>query len=87
MPKVIIPSPLRKYANNQREVIIDGDSLKETMERLVQKYPEFKVSIDDSAFLSIFINSRLIRTDIERWDQLSLNNNDEITLVIPIAGG
>jgi adenylyltransferase/sulfurtransferase len=87
MPKVIIPSPLRKYANNQREVIIDGDSLKETMERLVQQYPGFKVSIDDSAFLSIFINSRLIRTDIERWDQLSLNNNDEITLVIPIAGG
>lgn len=87
MPKVIIPSPLRKYANNQREVIMDGDNLKETMERLVQQYPEFKIINDESAFLSIFINSRLIRTDIERWDQLSLNNNDEITLVIPIAGG
>ena len=87
MPKIIIPSPLRKYANNQREVIIDGDSLKETMERLVQQYPGFEIMNDDSAFLSIFINSRLIRTGIEKWDQLSLNSDDEITLIIPIAGG
>lgn len=87
MPKIIIPSPLRKYANNQREVIIDGDSLKETMERLFQQYPGFKIMNDDLAFLSIFINSRLIRTDIEKWDELSLNSDDEITLIIPIAGG
>lgn len=87
MPKVIIPSPLRKYANNQREVIIDGDSLKETMERLFQQYPGFKIMKDDAAFLSIFINSRSIRTGIEKWDQLSLNSDDEITLIIPIAGG
>ena len=87
MPKVIIPSPLRKYANNQREVIIDGDSLKETMDRLLEQYPGFKIMSNDSAFLSVFINSRSIRTDIEKWDQLSLNSDDEITLIIPIAGG
>jgi adenylyltransferase/sulfurtransferase len=87
MPKVIIPSPLRKYANNQREVIIDGDSLKETMDRLLEQYPGFKIMSDDSAFLSVFINNRSIRTDIEKWDQLSLNSDDEITLIIPIAGG
>lgn len=86
MPKVIIPSPLRKYSDNQREVIIDGDSLKETMKRLFQQYPGFKI-INDAAFLSIFINSRSIRTGMEKWDELSLNSDDEITLIIPIAGG
>ena len=87
MPKVIIPSPLRKYTDNQREVVIDGDSLKEAMERLFQEYPGFKIMDGASAFLSIFLNSRLIRTGRGKWDQLSLNSDDEITLILPIAGG
>ncbi len=87
MPKIIIPSPLRKYADNQREVVIDGDSLQEAMERLLLEYPQLEAMNHDSALLSIFINSRLIRTGIEKWDTLTLNSEDEITLIIPIAGG
>ena len=87
MPKVIIPSPLRKHTDDQHEVVIDGDNLKESMERLLRQYPGLKNVNDNSALLSIFINSRLIRIGIENWDQLSLNNDDEITLIIPIAGG
>ena len=87
MPKVIIPSPLRKHTDDQREVVIDGENLKESMERLLRQYPGLKNVNDNSALLSIFINSRLIRMGIENWDQLSLNNDDEITLIIPIAGG
>ena len=87
MPKVIIPSPLRKHTDDQREVVIDGENLKESMERLLRQYPGLKNVNDNSDLLSIFINSRLIRMGIENWDQLSLNNDDEITLIIPIAGG
>ncbi len=87
MPRVVIPSPLRKYTNNQREVIIDGDSLEETIERLLQQYPGLNTIINDSNLLSIFINSRLIRIATEKWNKLSVNKDDEITLIIPIAGG
>ena len=87
MAKVIIPFPLRKYADNQREVIIDGDNLKETMELLLRQYPGLEIINHDSALLSIFINNRLIRTGIEKWNTLILNNEDEIALIIPIAGG
>jgi molybdopterin converting factor small subunit len=87
MPKVIIPSPFRKYTDNQREVTVDGASLKETMERLLLEYPQLEAINNDSALLSVFINSRLIRTNIEEWDTLTLNSEDEITLIIPIAGG
>lgn len=87
MPKVIIPSPLRIHTDEQREVVIDGDNLKESMERLLRQYPGLKNVNDNSDLLSIFINSRLIRMGIENWDQLSLNNDDEIMLIIPIAGG
>ena len=87
MAKVIIPFPLRKHADNRREVIIDGDDLKETMELLLRQYPGLETINHDSAILSIFINNRLIRTGIEKWDTLILNNEDEIALIIPIAGG
>lgn len=87
MPKVIIPSPLRKYTNSQREIIIDGNNLKVTMEHLLRQYPGLNTIINDSALLSIFINSKAIRTGIEKWDKLSVNDDDEITLIIPIAGG
>jgi molybdopterin converting factor small subunit len=87
MPKVIIPSPFRKYTDNQREVTVDGGSLKEAMERLLLEYPQLEAMNNDSALLSVFINSRLIRTNIEEWDTLALSSEDEITLIIPIAGG
>ena len=87
MPKVIIPSPFRKYTDNQREVTVDGGSLKEAMDRLLLEYPQLEAMNNDSALLSVFINSRLIRTNIEEWDTLTLNSEDEITLIIPIAGG
>ncbi len=87
MPKVIIPSPLRKHADNQREVIVDGENLKGIMERLLQQYPGLEIINRDFPLLSIFVNSRLIRTAIEKWDTLTVSNKDEITLIIPIAGG
>jgi molybdopterin converting factor small subunit len=87
MPKVIIPSPFRKYADNQREVTVDGESLKEAMDRLLLEYPQLEAMNSDSALLSVFINGKLIRTNIEEWDTLALNSEDEITLIIPIAGG
>jgi molybdopterin converting factor small subunit len=87
MAKVIIPFPLRKHADNRREVIIDGKNLKETMELLLRQYPGLETINHDSALLSIFINNKLIRTGIKKWDTLILNNEDEIALIIPIAGG
>ncbi len=87
MPRIIIPSPFRKHTDNQREVMVDGGSLKEAMERLLLEYPQLEAMNNDSALLSVFINSRLIRTSIQEWDTLALNSEDEITLIIPIAGG
>ncbi len=87
MPKVVIPSPLRKYANDRREVLVDGDSLRETMDRLFEEYPGFKRIDYDPALVSIFVNRRMIRTEANRWDTFRVQSDDEITLILPIAGG
>jgi molybdopterin converting factor small subunit len=87
MARVIIPSPLRAYSDDQREVNIAGTNLKETMEGLVHKYPGFERMNNDFAPLSIFINSKLIRTGRGNWDTLPLKDDDEIAVIVPIAGG
>jgi molybdopterin converting factor small subunit len=87
MPKVIIPFSCRNYTDNQQEINLDGDSLEEIMEGLWRRHPELKITLDDSAMLSIFVNSKLVTTGIEKWDEVPLNKEDEIALIIPIAGG
>ncbi len=87
MPKVIIPFACRNYTDNQHEINMDGESLEEIMEGLWRRHPGLKIILDDPALLSIFVNSRLVTTGIEKWDVVSLNKEDEIALIIPIAGG
>jgi len=87
MPRVIIPSPLRVHTNNRREVVVDADSLKDTMDCLLLEYPKLKGMNHDSALLSIFVNGKMVSARIDEWGQLSLRNDDEVALIIPIAGG
>ena len=87
MPKVIIPFSCRNCTDNQHEINMDGESLEEIMEGLWRRHPELKIMLDNSAMLSVFVNSKLVTTGIEKWDVVSLNKEDEIALIIPIAGG
>ena len=87
MPKVIIPFSCRNYTDNQHEINMDGESLEEIMKGLWSRHPGLKTIFGDTAMLSIFVNSRLVTTGIEKWDAVSLNKEDEIALIIPIAGG
>ena len=87
MPKVIIPFSCRNYTDNQHEINMDGESLEQIMKGLWSRHPGLKTIFDDTAMLSIFVNSRLVTTGIEKWDAVSLNKEDEIALIIPIAGG
>jgi len=87
MPKVIIPFSCRNYTDNQHEINMDGESLEEIMKGLWSRHPGLKTIFDDTAMLSIFVNSRLVTTGIEKWDAVSLNKEDEISFIIPIAGG
>ena len=87
MPKVIIPFSCRDCTDNQHEINMDGESLEEVMEGLWRRHPGLKIILDDPAMLSIFVNNRLVTTGIEKWDAVSLNKEDEISLILPIAGG
>ncbi len=87
MPKVIIPSPLREYVDERYEIQLEGKSLAETIEALISMYPDLRPALLDTLFLSIFINGKKIDVEKEGWDRVIMNEDDEVSLIIPIAGG
>jgi molybdopterin converting factor small subunit len=87
MPRVIIPSPLRRHADNKREVRIDGSNIQETMDRLSKQYPGLDAILKDSAMLSVFVNNKLVKSAKDGEASMALDKDDEVTLMIPLAGG
>ncbi len=87
MARVIIPFPYRKYTDNEREIVIDAPDLEGTMKRLVQMHEGLNVLFEQPKLLSIFVNGRLVKVQQKDWSQISLKQDDEISLIIPIAGG
>ncbi len=87
MAKVIIPSPFRKHVEGRREVVIDGGRLAEIVRELADRYKGLSSMFDNPALLSIFINGAMLRATPERWESVTVNEGDEVTLIIPIAGG
>ena len=87
MAKVIIPSPLRKYAEGRREVVIDAAKLEELMRELLERHRGLSVIFDNPALLSIFINGIMLRTTPDQWGSVAVQDGDEVTLIVPIAGG
>ncbi len=87
MARVVIPYPLRKHTNNQREVEAAGGNLNEVMDNMFQRFPGLKDSLKPLDFIAIFLNGERIRGDVTQWPVISVEEGDEITLILPIAGG
>ncbi len=87
MARVIIPFPFRKHTENQREVDIQGESLSQVIEQLIQRYPGLRTMNENPALLSVFVNGKQIQGQAKEWDNVPLRSDDEISLIIPIAGG
>ena len=87
MANIIIPFPFRKYTDNQREVVLAGESLAEIMDKLLKKCSGLQVIHDQPGLLSIFINGKSVTGGVDRWNEVTVADSDEISLIIPIAGG
>jgi len=87
MANIIIPFPFRKHTDNQREVVLAGKSLAEIMDELLMKCSGLQVIHDQPGLLSIFINGKSVTGGVDQWNEVSVADSDEISLIIPIAGG
>lgn len=87
---VLIPTALRRYANDQNAIEVQGSKIGEAMDDLIGKHPDLKTHLfDDSGVMRNFVNVYLNDEDIRQLDMndTTIKDGDEITLVPAVAGG
>ncbi|PSN20794.1 molybdopterin synthase sulfur carrier subunit [filamentous cyanobacterium CCP5] len=88
--KVLIPTPLQKFTNNEAAVTCDGGNIVELLDALESNYPGIKARLcDDQGELRRFINFYVNSEDIRFLDGKStaLSSGDEVSIVPAVAGG
>ena len=90
MATVRIPSPLRRYTNNQSKVQSNGANIAELIDNLETQYPGVKSRLcDDSGqikrYVNIFVNGEEIRT--LQGDETPVEEKDEVSIIPAMAGG
>ena len=88
--KVLIPTPLQKFTNNQATLECSGNSVAELLESLEQSCPGIKARLCDEKgeprrFLNLYVNSEDIR--FLEGTKTSLKDGDEVSIVPAVAGG
>jgi sulfur-carrier protein len=88
--KVLIPTPLQKFTNDEATVECDGSNIVELMNTLESKFPGIKNRLcDDKGELRRFVNFYVNSEDIRFLDnkETALNDGDEVSIVPAVAGG
>ena len=90
MATITLPTPLRPYAANQREVEISADTVGNALEGLVKQYPDLANHLfGDDGKLRSFVNVYLNEEDVRFLEnaKTQLQENDTLTIIPSIAGG
>jgi molybdopterin converting factor small subunit len=88
--KILIPTPLQKFTNNDDCVSVEAGSIDALIAALDALYPGFKGRLCDEngklrRFLNLYVNSEDIRFLDNQETQL--NDGDEVSIVPAVAGG
>ena len=88
--KVRIPTPLQPLTDRQPEVEASGETLREVLADLEERYPGMQQRLyDDDGKLRRFVNVYVNDEDVRFLDgeDTALHEGDEISIVPAIAGG
>jgi molybdopterin synthase sulfur carrier subunit len=90
MATIRIPSPLRRYTNNQSKVESNGANIAELIDNLEAQYPGVKTRLCDEngqikRYVNIFVNGEEIRT-LQGGDT-AVAAADEVSIIPAMAGG
>jgi sulfur-carrier protein len=88
--KVLVPTALQKFTNNQATLECSGTTISELFDSLEQSCPGIKERLCDEngqprRFLNLYVNSE----DIRFLDgaATALKDGDEVSIVPAVAGG
>ena len=90
MTTIRVTSPLRPYINGDAEIQVDGHTVGEAMDMLMEKFPAFRPHLykDDGtlrAFVNLFVDGQNIK-DLQGLETV-IESNTIIQLIPSIAGG
>lgn len=90
MATVIIPTPLRKFTNQNSRVNASGISVKEALDDLILNFPDLKKNLlDENGKLRGFVNVFVGDDDIRNLqnENTELKSDSIISIIPAIAGG
>lgn len=88
--KIVIPTPLRQYAGEQKSVAVDGSTVGEALQALTTTFPDLKRHLySDDGRLRSFVNVYLGDEDVRylQKDQTPLQDGATLSIVPSVAGG
>jgi molybdopterin converting factor small subunit len=90
MPKILIPTPLRQFAEKKDAVDVSGATVGEALAALTTAHPDMKKNLFNDegklrSFVNIYVNDEDIRF-LEK-DKTAVADGDTISIVPSIAGG
>ena len=88
--KILIPTPLRQYAEKQAAIDITGSTVGEALSNLTSRYGDLRKHLysDDGklrAFVNVYVNDEDVR--YLQKDQTPVKQGDTIAIIPSIAGG
>ena len=88
MTRVRIPPTLRNDVGGERELIGEGETIREVLEDLARRYPALESQLFDGGELATFVNVYLGGEDIRTLDGLDTPVNGQPMILLPaMAGG
>ena len=90
MAKVLIPTPLRQFADKKDSVELTGSTVGEVMSALTSQFPEMRKQLfNDEGKMRSFVNVYLNDEDIRylQKDATVVAAGDTLSIVPSIAGG
>ena len=90
MPIIKIPTPLRAYADDKSELELNGQTVSEVLDALLEQHPELTDHFYDESgeprrFINIILGENHIK-DLQGLDT-PLNEEDVLRIIPNIAGG
>ncbi len=90
MAKIVIPTPLRKFTDQQREYETDASTVKESLVKLTEAYPELEENLLDEngevrSYVRIYIGDDEIG-ELQNGET-PVEEDTVISIVPAIAGG
>jgi adenylyltransferase/sulfurtransferase len=90
MAKILIPTPLRQYADKKDTVELNGSTVGEVLTALTTQHADLRRHLfNDEGKLRSFVNVYLNDEDIRylNKDKTAVKDSDTLSIVPSIAGG